>query len=99
MPATKQSRTLKVELQKIGQTARRAALVAGSILRMTPYGQYDGKDCYVCLQADRRENTSGTGIEQLMNVIKAGPPAFAVINTSACVNKLEAAFGKVNTRR
>jgi hypothetical protein len=90
---------LALELQKIGQTARQAALVAGSIVRFMPHGQEEGKDCYVCCQADRREYAMASGLEQLMEVITSGPPAFAVINASACVRKLEETFGEVKTRR
>jgi hypothetical protein len=90
---------LALELQKIGQIPRRAALVAGSITRVMPYGQYDGKDCYVLCYPDRRDYTGATGLEQLMTVIKSAPTAFAVINASACARKLEEAFGSVNARR
>lgn len=90
---------LALELQKIGQTAQRAARVAGSIVRTTPYGQWNGEDCYVYCQTDRREYTVATGLDQMMTVIKSGPPAFAVINVSACVRKLEEAFSEINTRR
>jgi hypothetical protein len=84
-----------LELQKIGQTAKRAALVAGSIAGLTPYGQYQGKDCYACCQADRNDYVGATGLTQLMSVIKSGPAAFAVINVSACAHKLEEAFQKL----
>jgi hypothetical protein len=90
---------LVLELQKLGQTARRAALVAGSIVRTNPNGQFGGKDCYVCVQPDRREYASAIGLDQLMGVIDAGPRACAVINYSACVSTLEKALNKVNTRR
>jgi hypothetical protein len=88
-----------LELQKIGQTAQRAALVAGSIVRMTPYGQYQGEDCFACCHADRNDYTSATGLDQLISVIKSGPAAFAVINVSACVRMLEEAFNKLKIPR
>ena len=62
---------MALELQKIGQTAKRAALVAGSIAGLTPYGQYQGKDCYACCQADRNDYVGATGLAQLMSVIKS----------------------------
>ena len=90
---------LALELQNIGQTAKRAALVAGSMARTTPYGQYKGEDCYVCCQANRNDYGNATGLDQLMSIIKSGPAACAVINVSACVRKLEKTFEKLNIPR
>src|SRR5437660_355977 len=41
---------IAVELEKVGQTPRRAALLATSIVRQSPYGRHNGKDCYVMIQ-------------------------------------------------
>jgi hypothetical protein len=88
-----------LELQKIGQTAKRASLVAGSIARLTPYGQYQGEDCYACCQSDRDDYIGATGLNQLMSVIKSGPVAFAIINISACAHKLEETFDRLKISR
>ena len=89
---------LALELQKLGQTARRAALLAGSMVRQTPYGQYHGKDCFVRCQADSKGYTTALGLDGFMEMMESAPHTFLVINVSACVRKLETALGNVNSR-
>ena len=90
---------LALELQRLGQTARRAALLAGSMVRQTPYGQYQGKDCFVCCQADSKEYATAYGLDVFMEMMEiSAPHTFLVINISACVRKLETVLANANSR-
>jgi hypothetical protein len=89
---------LALELQRLGQTARRAALLAGSMVRQTPYGQFHGKDCFVCCQAHSKEYVTAFGLDVFMKMMESAPYTFLVINISACVRKLETALGNANSR-
>jgi hypothetical protein len=82
---------LALELQKIGQTAAHAALVAGSIVRMTG-GQHVEPDSYVLCQKEQVGYTIAIGTRALIEAIKKGPPAVSLINVSACVRNLKRAL-------
>jgi hypothetical protein len=83
---------LAVELENLGQTARRSALLAGSMVRQTPYGQYQNMDCYVCCKPNSREYSSASGLKNLMELMATAPHVSLVINVSSCVRKLEEAL-------
>ena len=83
-----------LELEKIGQTPKQVALLAGTIVRQTPYGQHDGKDCYALVSETRPWVTLLFGPEQFPEAMKSAPDLFLVINVSACVRKLDPALDR-----
>jgi hypothetical protein len=90
---------LALELQTFGQTPQRAALLAGSMVRQTPYGQHEGKDCYVSWQTNSKQYTLVFGSDGFKEMMESAPPVFLVFKISACVQKLELALDHAHSRR
>jgi hypothetical protein len=85
---------LALELENAGQTASKAALVAESIVRQSPYGQHDGQDCYVCVVKERPGYTMMYGKKAFLEFLNTAPDTFLVINVSGCVSKLNPALSR-----
>ena len=95
---------IALELEKVGQAPKKvalladsimqnkAALVAGTIVRQTPYGTYKGRDCYATVSEFRPEVTLAFGLKAFSELMKSAPDVFLVINVSACVRKLDPAL-------
>ena len=85
---------LALELEKVGQTPRNAALLAQSIVRQAPYGRHDRKDCYVTLSKTVPGYTIVFGLTKLRKTLDKAPAIFLLINVSACVRKLDPALDR-----
>ena len=85
---------LAVELEKVGQAPKSAALLAQSIIRQAPYGQHEGKDCYVTLSEVRPGYTMAYGRSGLSKMMAKAPPVLLTINVSACVRNLDPALNR-----
>jgi hypothetical protein len=85
---------IALELEKLGQSPRNVALNAPSIVGQSPYGQYEGQDCYVVIRKDEPGYTMTTekGFPEFM---RKAPDVFMVINVSGCVRRLDAALDHV----
>jgi hypothetical protein len=85
---------IALELEKIGQAPKNVAMVSQSILRQTPYGQYEGKDCYVRVSETHPGYTIAFGLEAFLQSMRSAPEISLIINVSACVRKLDAALNR-----
>jgi len=82
-----------IELEKIGQSPMQAASIAQSMVRQSPYGQFEGEDWYLYVSEHEPRYTMGRAslIEQMM---KSAPAVLLLINISACVRKLDPALDR-----
>ena len=85
---------IAMELEKVGQTPRKAALLAESIVQQSPYGQYEGKDVYIAISEGRPGYTGAFGLKVFREFMKSAPEVFLVLNVSACVRKLDPALDR-----
>jgi hypothetical protein len=85
---------IAIELEKVGQAAKNAAMLAASIVRQTPYGQHRGKDSYVIIGEGKHGYVLAIGRRQFMQAMRLAPETFLSINVSACVTKLDAALNR-----
>jgi hypothetical protein len=85
---------LALELENAGQTARKAAFVAESMMRQSLYGQHDGEDCYVCVVRGQPGYTMAPGKKAFLEFLSKAPDTFLVINISGCVRKLNFALSR-----
>jgi hypothetical protein len=84
---------IAMELEKVGQTPRRAALLAESIVQQSP-GQHEGKDFYVAIIEGRPGYTGAFGLKVFREFMKSAPEVFLVLNVSACARKLDPALDR-----
>ena len=94
---------LALELETVGQapkkvetTLQKEELVrlAKTIVRQSPYGKYKGKDCFAVVTESRPGVTLAFGVRPFLEFMKSAPPAFLVINVSACVRQLNPALDR-----
>jgi hypothetical protein len=92
---------IALELEKVGQSASQAALIAQSMVRQSPYGQNEGKDCYayVSVIEKRRDYTMVDGVEGVKEMMEKAPEVLLLLNLSACVRKLDPALDRALTTR
>jgi hypothetical protein len=84
---------LALELENAGQTPRKAAFIAASMVRQSPNGQFEGEDCYVCVTEGKEGYGMMFGLSAFSEFMKKkAPDVFLVINISACVRKLNNAL-------
>lgn len=88
---------IALELEKVGQAPKTVALLAGAIVRQSPYGKYSSKDCYVTISESRPGFTIIFGLRSFLESMRSAPDIFAVINVSACVRKLDPALTRALT--
>jgi len=84
-----------LELQNLGYAPRKAAFLAGSIVRMA-HGQDQKEDCYVIHEPGAKGFTVVSSAKLLVQAIKSSPRTFLVINTSDCVRGLDKALSNAN---
>ncbi len=84
---------IAVELEKVGQTPKQAAIMAESIVRQSPYGQHEGEDWYVYTSGHQLAYTMGRA-SAVTEMLKSAPPVLLLINISACVRKLDPALDR-----
>src|SRR5262245_53269509 len=65
---------IALELEKLGQAPKRVMMLAGSIVRQAPYGQYRGKDCYVMISEKTPGYTMASGVKSLSEVVSKSAP-------------------------
>jgi hypothetical protein len=87
---------IAMELEKIGQLPKTAAINAESIVRQSPYGQQDGKDCYAVVTEGKPGYTIAVGPRAFSEFMRCSPDVFLVINVSGCVRRLEAALNRTS---
>jgi hypothetical protein len=85
---------IAMELEKIGQLPKTAAINAESIVRQSPYGQYEGKDCYVVVSEGTPGYTMAYGPRAFSEFMRRSPDIFLLINVSGCVRRLEAVLNR-----
>jgi hypothetical protein len=85
---------IALELEKIGQAPKNAALLAQSIARQPP--QFEGKDCYIVVSSAGAAYMMGYGSKGLFSLVPKLPHIFLVINLAACVRKLDSVFGRAS---
>jgi hypothetical protein len=88
---------IAIQLEDIGYTPDSAAQLSQSIVRQSPYGQHEGKDCYIIPSArseDRAQYTTMYGITDVSEFMKSSPEVFTVINVSALVQRLNVALDR-----
>lgn len=96
---------IALELEKAGQAPKQVALttetiaqkkevvlLAGTIVRQSPYGKYKGRDCYAVISESRPGVTMALGLRAFSEFMKSAPDVFLVINVSACASKLDPAL-------
>jgi hypothetical protein len=95
---------IALELEKAGQTPKNVALtsetilrkntalLAGTIVRQSPYGQSRGKDSYAVVSESRPGVTMALGLKVFSELMRSAPDVFLVINVSACARKLDPAL-------
>jgi hypothetical protein len=86
---------IALELEKLGQSPRSVALNAPSIVRQSPYGQYEGQDNYVIILEDKPGYTMTSTERAFFEFMRKAPDVFMVINVSGCVRRLDAALDQV----
>ncbi len=86
---------LALELENAGQTAQKAALVAESMVRQSPYGQRDSEDCYVCVVKEEAGYKMACGKKAFLEFLSKAPNTFLVVNISGCVRELNLALSRV----
>lgn len=86
-----------LELEKVGQAPKQVALLAGTIVRQSPYGKYEGSDCYAVISESGPGVTMVFGPRVFLEFMKSAPEVFLVINVSACVRKLDPALTRALT--
>lgn len=88
---------IAIQLENIGHKPDSAAKLSQSIVRQSPYGQHQGKDCYIIPSApneNRAEYRSMYGLAEVFRFMRASPEVFTVINVSALVRRLDVALGR-----
>jgi hypothetical protein len=85
---------IAVELEKLGQSPKQAAVLAQSMMRQSPYGQHEGKDCYVGVSEHSAGYTMAYGLDGVTRLLKSAPAVLLLINISACVRRLDAALDR-----
>jgi hypothetical protein len=86
---------IAVQLENIGHKPHSAAILAGSIVRQSPHGQHERRDCYVIPSApteNRDEYKIMYGVEGVSKFMRASPDIFTVVNVSALVRRLDMAL-------
>jgi hypothetical protein len=86
---------IAIELENIGHIAHRAAAISESVVRQSPYGQHEGKDCYVIPSPPSEERPKYTmlyGIDNVCKFMKSSPEIVTVVNVSALIRRLDAAL-------
>lgn len=86
---------IAAELQRAGQAPAKIVMNAPSIVRMSPFGQHEGEDVYVCVSRRRRGYKMAHSPEHLSDLEEPKDLAFIVVNVSACVRRLNQALGKL----
>jgi len=87
---------LAIELEKMGQAPKSAAMLAQSIVRQAPNGQHQGQDFYVAIGHDQAAAyTAAYGMPSLSKAIENASGVCLVINVSACAMKLDRALDRV----
>lgn len=92
---------IAIELENAGHKPNCAAVTSESIVRQSPYGQYNSSDYYV-IPASPDENPAGytaiSGIsslcEHISEHIKSSRPVLTLINVSELVRQLDAALNR-----
>ena len=85
---------IALELEKVGQAPKNAALLAESMARQSPYGQHKGEDCYIAVSENKPGYTVAFGLKPFMEMMGSAPDVFLVLNVSACVRKLDPALDR-----
>jgi hypothetical protein len=88
---------IAIQLENIGHKPQSAAILSGSIVRQSPYGQHKGKDCYVIPSApseNRAQYRIMDGIAEVPKYMKSCPEIFTVVNVSALVRRLDIALDR-----
>jgi hypothetical protein len=85
---------LALELENAGQTASKAAFVAASMVRQSPFGQDPDEDCYACVVKGQPGYTMAYGRKAFLEFLGKAPDTFLVINISGCVRKLNVALSR-----
>jgi hypothetical protein len=96
---------IALELEKAGQAPKQVALtteeiaqkkevvlLAGTIVRQSPYGKYKGRDCYAVISESRPGATMALGLRAFSEFMRSAPDVFLVLNVSACARKLDPAL-------
>jgi hypothetical protein len=85
-----------IELENIGHKPDSIAVaLSQSIVRQSPYGQHEGKDCYIVLSplSETPERYQVMyGIQTVRKFLDDGPHVFTLVNLSALVRRLDPAI-------
>jgi hypothetical protein len=86
---------IALELEKLGQSPRSVAMNAPSIVRQSPYGQFEGQDCCVIFSEDQPGYVITWTEQGFSEFMRKAPDVFMVINVSGCVRRLDVALDQV----
>jgi hypothetical protein len=87
---------IALELENVGQAPKEVALLAGTIVRQSPYGWHKGKDCYAVISKSLPGVTMINGLRAFSEHMRErhAPDVGVLINVSACVRKLDPALDR-----
>jgi hypothetical protein len=89
---------IALQLEGLGQAPKNVALLAGTIVRQSPYGgKAKGGDFYAVVSESRPGVTMAFGLRAFSELMKSAPEAFLVINVSAYGRKLDPALDRAIT--
>jgi hypothetical protein len=84
-----------IQLENIGHKPESIAILSQSIVRQSPYGQHEGKDCFIVLSPPS-ENPERYqvmyGIQAVRKFLGSSPDVLTLVNLSALVRRLELAI-------
>jgi hypothetical protein len=87
---------LALEIENAGHSPQNAAWIVPSIVRQSPYGQHEGKDCYIVMTDPNSAYTRAFGLEQLTEALETAPALVLIINVSKYVRKVETALERAS---
>ena len=89
---------IALELERQGFSPKHVALLAPSIVHLSPYGQHEKADFFVALDQGK-PGYSAFGLEAFHEFLEKAPNAFLAINVSALVRELNAALDRIDVIR
>jgi hypothetical protein len=84
---------LALELEDAGQNpSDSAAVVAASLIRQSPRGEYRDSETYACIRKGELAYAMIHGKKAFMEFLDKAPDTFLIINITGCEKKLNAAL-------
>lgn len=86
-----------IQLEKLGHKPENAARLSLSIVRQSPFGQHEGKNCYIVPDPpteDSERYRMMFGADHVCEFLKSSPEVFTLVNVSALIRKLNVALDR-----